>query len=65
MTMSDQRLDGIGEELSASALSVLRLKRRVREIDTVEARELAERALDAPTRAEVESLLDEASNRTG
>jgi len=31
----------------------------------VEARELAERALDAATRAEVESLLDEASNRTG
>jgi phosphotransferase system enzyme I (PtsI) len=59
-------LVGLGlDELSASAISVPRLKRRVREIDTVEARELAERALDAATRAEVESLLDEASNRTG
>jgi len=59
-------LVGLGlDELSASAISVPRLKHRVREIDSGEARKLTERALDAATRGAVETLLDEASDRTG
>ena len=56
---------GLGlDELSASAVSIPRLKRRVREVDTREARDLAGRALDAGTLAEVERLLDDPSDPT-
>jgi phosphotransferase system enzyme I (PtsI) len=56
-------LVGLGlDELSASAVSVPRVKRRVRTVDTDGARDLAQRALAAATRSEVESLLADAGD---
>ncbi|WP_137289849.1 phosphoenolpyruvate--protein phosphotransferase [Natronorubrum halophilum] len=46
------------EELSMSPIAIPAVKRRVREIDSAEARALADRALEAETREDVRTLLD-------
>ncbi|EMA64284.1 phosphoenolpyruvate--protein phosphotransferase [Halorubrum lipolyticum] len=52
-------LVGLGlDELSMSAVTVPAVKERVREVDSADARDLAERALACETRAEVRELLD-------
>lgn len=53
-------LVGLGlDELSMSAVTVPAVKKRVREVDVNEARELADAALACETRAEVRELLEE------
>ncbi|WP_440769524.1 phosphoenolpyruvate--protein phosphotransferase [Natronorubrum sp. DTA28] len=53
-------LIGLGvEELSTSPIAIPAVKRRVREVESAEARTLADRALEAETRDAVATLLDD------